>query len=154
MMMMLKLNNKRSHRKHVTFRSHRDDGSSLILDHITEAIPEEDESLYDDVQEEGPFESLLKKSQVNHEEIESRLNGIRQASQESSCQDEDSENCQERESHVFAVSDGNDDDDEVIHSPKNSKKLSTVNLIHDSGKNSLFPFDLLPLKILDMRLHV
>lgn len=45
-MMKLKLN-KRSQRKHVTFRSYKDD--SLILEHINEPIPEEDETLYDDV---------------------------------------------------------------------------------------------------------
>ena len=45
-MMKLKFN-KRNHRKHVTFRSYKDD--SLILEHINEPIPEEDETLYDDV---------------------------------------------------------------------------------------------------------
>lgn len=45
-MTKLKLN-KRTHRKHVTFRSYKDD--SLILEHINEPIPEEDETLYDDV---------------------------------------------------------------------------------------------------------
>ena len=58
-LMKLKFN-KRNHRKHVTFRSHNDD--PLFLEHINEPIPEEDETLYDDVasdheeEDENPVE--------------------------------------------------------------------------------------------------
>ena len=130
MMMKLMLNNKRTHRKHVTFRSYKEDGS-LILDQITETIPEEDESLYDDIQE--PFECQFKNSQVNRD-MDSMTNGIAQESPEDS-QEED----------VFVQDD--DDDDGMVFSEDFSRQ-STVNLMPDSGKDLLFD-----LFILDMTLQ-
>lgn len=61
-MMKLKFN-KRNHRKHVTFRSYKDD--SLILEHISESIPEEDETIYDDVASESEGENDLPESDGN-----------------------------------------------------------------------------------------
>ena len=137
-MMKLKMNNKRNHRKHVTFRSYKDE--SLILDQITETIPEEDESLSDDIegkqeedQESTSFESL-KDSQVNlQKENINRVNTINEIPEET-------ENCQDHEDDVgHQVKESHDQRSQDISFQEMKRdKQSTMNLIQGSGKESLF----------------